>query len=395
MTDAMIRRTAVSILLMVAAAPAAAGDAAVVREPAELRLNEAVSLLVEEDEQGASAVLDAVIREHPEFFPAQLLKADMLAAHAGQTPLIGLEAAQGKIRIANLVEEARARYNHRPDYAGKMPDAILRLAPIHRHALLFDAARSRLYLFENRKDSLRLAADYYASHGRNGMDKYNEGDGRTPTGAYRIHQLHSDGQLPELYGEGAYTLDYPNSWDRLMGHGGDGIWLHGVPRLTYSRPPLASRGCIVVSNDAFARLRAAVKTRAAPMILAKRVNWLGEEDWLARRSEMTGVVRRWQEDWQSLDVEKYLSHYSGEYRDKKMDYRKMLAVTRHNATFKTFVKVDIRNLDLVIYTRASRLIAATRFDQSYTSNNYSVAYRKQQLWQLENGRWKIIFEGRT
>src|SRR3546814_8483534 len=49
-------------------------------------------------------------------------------------------------------------------------------------------------------------------------------------------------KLPDFYGDGAYPLNYPNEWDKHEGRKGYGIWLHGTPSTTYSRPPRASDG---------------------------------------------------------------------------------------------------------------------------------------------------------
>jgi murein L,D-transpeptidase YafK len=56
-------------------------------------------------------------------------------------------------------------------------------------------------------------------------------------------------KLTDFYGSGAFPINYPNEWDRIRGRNGYGIWLHGTPRDTYSRPPRASDGCIVLSNE--------------------------------------------------------------------------------------------------------------------------------------------------
>jgi hypothetical protein len=98
---------------------------------------------------------------------------------------------------------------------------------------VFELDKSRVYLFENQFGTPQLVDSYYMSIGKGGIDKQIEGDNKTPLGVYRITSYLSDESLPELYGAGAYPINYPNSWDRLQGKTGHGIWLHGVPRATY------------------------------------------------------------------------------------------------------------------------------------------------------------------
>jgi len=365
---------------------------AVAREQAEVELNRAIEALVSGRRHEALETLSGLLERHPNFRIAAVAYADLLAAQAQQQALLPLGGG-AKRRLAELLEEAKARVRHRPANDGHLPANIVQLSDRHRHALLFDAARSRLYLFENHRDAPLLVADYYASYGKGGMDKNSEGDNRTPTGVYRITSRLDDDGLAELYGAGAWPLNYPNAWDRAHRRSGHGIWLHGVPRITYSRPPQASRGCIVASNEVIGELRQ-MKLGGAPVILANDVAWLERGDWRRRRDGLLDAIRQWQDDWQSMDVEKYLAHYSGDYRDAKQDYRQMTARTRRNARAKTFIKVGVGEIDLLMYSQTPELFVA-HFDQDYRSNNYNIAYRKQQFWKKENGAWKIVFEGRV
>lgn len=386
-------KTALSAWGCIAVA-AVAAPADVAREAPEVDFDAALQALVAAQPQRSLEQLDDILRRHPNFRIAAMLRADLLAARAGQPALLPLPEAGAKTRIADLLDEAKARTRHRPAPAGKLPANILRLSARHRHALLFDAARSRLYLFQNGTQTPTLIADYYAAHGKGGMDKRSEGDKRTPTGVYKITRAMDDAQLAELYGVGAYPLDYPNAWDRLRRHSGHGIWLHGVPRVTYSRPPRTSRGCVVASNEVVRQLRRQTRLTNLPVILAERVVWIEAEAWRRRQRELLDAIGRWQGDWQSLDTDRYLSHYSSDYRDREENYRELEARVRHNARAKTFVKVGVSNVDLLLYSHDPQLVVA-RFDQDYRSNNYGTAYRKQQFWRAEDGVWKIVFEGRV
>ena len=166
------------------------------------------------------------------------------------------------------------------------------------------------------------------------------------------------------------------------------------PRITYSRPPETSRGCVVVSNSVMQWLNQHIDPTQTPVVLANQVDWLGKASWQAQRKQLLSMVEQWQSDWQSLDVERYLSHYSAQYQDPKLNYQQMLDQTRRNAKKKTFVKVAIKEMDLFRYsTNPERYVV--HFDQDYKSNNYNISYRKKQIWQNEGGEWKIIFEGRV
>ena len=377
------------MLCCICATPAASIE----REPAELMLTRAMESLMAGQESVALATLQQTIQSYPNFRLARMIYADLYAVRSQLPPLLSETRALSKARIADLSAEARARLNYQPPAADRLPSNIVKLSPMHRYALLFDAQHSRLYLFANNHGKLRLLSDYYAASGRGGMNKQSEGDNRTPNGSYTITQVLEDEQLPELYGRYAYTLNYPNRWDRIQARDGYGIWLHGVPRMTYSRPPEASRGCIVISNQAIDALHSYMQAGTTPMLLATEVTWLRQQQWSLQQQELLDVVRQWQTDWQSLNVEKYLAHYSKDYLDKKYNYAQWVQRVRKNAQKKTFVKVTLKDIDLMLYSSEPHLFLA-QFNQDYRSNNYKIAYRKQQMWRLENDGWKIIFEGR-
>ncbi len=335
-----------------------------------------------------------LVKRHENFRLGRLLYADILAARAHQKTLMAFPAALEKTRVKGLVEEAKARLAYRSPPNGRLPDAVMRLSRLHRHAFVFDAERSRVYVFANKEGAPELLADHYVSIGSGGVGKTTEGDEKTPLGVYYPTSYLEDAKLPELYGAGAYPLNYPNKWDRLNDRDGSGIWLHGTPRAVYSRPPQDSRGCVVISNQLLTGLSSRIDVGRTPMILAASVEWLPPDAWRTRRDRLLDAIHRWRRDWQSLDVERYLGHYSRDYRSGGEDYERMAAVTRRNAKKKTFVEVEIKDLDLFEYPGEKGVVVAV-FDQDYRSNNYNLRYRKQQFWKYENERWVIIFEDRA
>ncbi len=373
---------------------ALADNETIEKETTEVNLEKAFAAISIGEVQKAKSILVDTLENHPNFHLARMVYADLIAAQAQHSPLLANSAAQSKARIAGLAEEATARLMQPPPKSNELPVNIVQVSQNHRHVLLFDAEYSRLYVFENHEGRPHLIADYYASAGKEGMNKEREGDNRTPIGVYKITNTLDDDQLPELYGIGAYVLNYPNRWDQTLRRSGSGIWLHGVPRITYSRPPETSRGCIVSSNSVMQWLKEHIDPAQTPVVLANQVDWLDTVSWEARRKQLLSMIEQWQNDWQSLNVERYLEHYSAEYQDMKLNYQQMLNQTRRNAEKKTFVKVAIKEIDLFRYsTKPERY--TVHFDQDYKSNNYNIAYRKKQIWQREDGEWKIIFEGRV
>ncbi|MCW5604565.1 MAG: L,D-transpeptidase family protein [Burkholderiales bacterium] len=349
----------------------------------------------------ALAEVEKVLQVHPNFRLAHLIRGDLLLART--RPLTTLGNAQGapQDQLADLREEARARlarYQHeRP--TDRVPRYLVQLQPDQKHALLVDTSKSTLYVFENHSGTPRYVTDYYISIGKNGIDKFREGDRKTPLGVYHVtRSLPRDrldamyGKAAELYGVGALPINYPNEWDRRRGRNGYGIWLHGVPFDTYSRPPLASDGCVALTNEDFEAIGKTVQVGLTPVIISSDIEWISRESAKTLQEDLARHIEAWRSDWESLNTEKYLAHYAINFSSGKQDLAAWATQKRRVNAGKTWIRLGIDRLSIFLYPGREELAVIT-FDQNYASNNLSNQMRKRQYWIKEDGRWKIIHEG--
>ncbi len=245
----------------------------------------------------ARAQAEQLVRDYPHFPLAQLLLGDVMQASRGDTagfaaapaPTLPQEQVLQNERILELRAEAIARLGayKAPPPAGAIPANLVALAPDVQRAIVVDTARSRLYLFHQRNGIPQLEASYYFSQGKLGAGKTRTGDMKTPLGIYFITRIIGAKDLKPLYGAGALTLNYPNEWDKQQGHTGFGVWLHGTPPDSYSRVPLASDGCVVLSNPDVRSLMADTPAGSTPVIITRHVQWLDVSQWAAQRQRVT------------------------------------------------------------------------------------------------------------
>ena len=337
--------------------------------------------------------VNRVISLRPDFKLAHLIKGDLLMARA--RPLSGIGTVAGSSAtsaqsLSDLRDEARVRlmrYIDQPDPA-QLPRQILQLASGQKYALLADASRARLYLFENVNGEPRLKADFYMTIGKNGTDKRTEGDKRTPMGIYQIAKQLPPKSLTDFYGAGAFPLDYPNEWDRTQGRGGHGIWLHGVPSDTYSRPPRSSDGCVVVTNPDLKEISRWVQPGATPVVLADRTDWIDRAAWEKARSELMARLQSWQASWQEREAERFLDHYGRDFL--RGEGRSWAETKRRNITDKAWIKVDLEDISLFLYPGSD--MAYAEFTQRYSSDRLSSVSRKRLYWRLNEGHWHIAME---
>lgn len=349
----------------------------------------------------AAVEVDKIIGAYPNFRLAHLIKGDLLLARARPLTTVGNAPGAARGDLDDLREEARARLARmsQPRPAGRVPAYVVQMQPEQRHALVVDTARSTLYVFENRGGEPAYLTDYYVSIGKNGTDKYRVGDNKTPLGVYHVtgtldrQKLNRTyGKLAEQYGAGALPISYPNEWDRREGRNGYGIWLHGVPFDTYSRPPRASNGCVALTNEDFAALSRTVQIGVTPVIIADSVDWVAPGAVRALRKELAQKVEDWRHDWESRDTGKYLAHYSDDFSSGKVAYARWTEQKRKVNAGKTWIRVKLDQVTIFLYPGREDL-AVVSFEQDYSSSNLANKMRKRQYWIKEDGGWRILHEG--
>lgn len=338
--------------------------------------------------------VDSLIRDHPNFRLAHLVRGDLLLARARPLQTFGnVTKIVPQEKVDDLREEALMRLKalrQRPA-DGHVPRALLQLHPEQKHAFLVDSARSRLYVFANAEGRPRLVADYYVTLGKRGVEKLREGDQKTPIGVYHVTANLPRQKLTDFYGSGAFPINYPNEWDRRLGRNGHGIWLHGTPSDVYARPPRASDGCIVLANPDLESVGRFVQVGTTPVVIADQLEWSDAAAVEAERKSLSTALEQWRSDWESRDAARYLAHYSERFSAGGQDYAAWAAHKRSVNASKRWIKVGLSRIAMLAYPRTDFVVVT--FDQDYRSDSLANAMRKRQYWIKESGRWKILYEG--
>jgi len=340
---------------------------------------------------------EALLRQHPNYRLANLIKGDLLLARTQPIRTFGALSDAPADKVADLRAEAIVRlkaYREKPE-SNFVPRYLLQMQRDQRYAIVVDTKRSRLYLYENDLENggrPRFVADYYVTHGKLGADKLIEGDKKTPVGVYHVTANLPRQKLADLYGSGAYPINYPNEWDKQQGRKGSGIWLHGTPSDTFARPPRASDGCVVLTNQDLDAVAKNLQVGLTPVIISPSVEWLSLDDWAKERDELNKTIESWRNDWESRDTDRYLKHYSRRFKSADQNFEQFAAQKRQVNASKEWIKLKVNNLSVFRNPGKEEVIVVT-FDQDYRSNNLENQMKKRQYWQREDGKWKIIYEG--
>lgn len=372
-------------------------------DAAHLASNLAENLLVkslleisEGKNKQALNTIDQLINAVPNFKLAYLVRGDLLMAQGKYLQSFGGADSNPAEAIKDFQEEARARIERylARQVQDKQPDLILAPNSQQKHLIVVDTRKSRLYLYKNENEQLKYVADYYITVGKNGVIKQSEGDKRTPIGVYFARPKLNQ-PLPDFYGNGAYPLNYPNEWDRQHNRGGSGIWLHGTPSNTYSRPPRASDGCVVLTNQDLKALEPILQTGKTPVVIVNNLEWLDNDNNSAhqQKQDLSAAIDQWLNDWKAQNTDRYLSHYSKNFSSNGINFQRWAEHKQRVQAGKPDVQISVSDISMFSYPDAEKKLVVVDFVQDYASPVLKNRMQKRQYWIQENNSWKIIYEG--
>lgn len=245
--------------------------------------------------------------------------------------------------------------------------------------------RAQTFMLLTHQSPLRVVGSYPCTTGQALGDKTVKGDLRTPEGVYFVGDRVPRGLDFELYGDIAYTLNYPNPVDQLKGKTGSGIWIHGRGKRLVPRD---TRGCVAMSNPDISSL-APMLTPGTPVVIASRLSIEEQPGLEAKTAEaMAELVQRWARDWQDKS-EDLFSLYDPERfaRTTRASFSEF--VDRKHSIFarQPWIQVMVGNLRAM----PGPDYWVTWFDQYYRTASTASTVGKRLYWMRgSDGSWRIV-----
>ncbi|AMK12673.1 L,D-transpeptidase family protein [Pseudodesulfovibrio indicus] len=246
-----------------------------------------------------------------------------------------------------------------------------------------DKASQELILLE-RKSPLHEIRRFPCTTGQSEGDKAVEGDMRTPEGVYFVGNRINRTLDWDLYGNIAYSLNYPNPVDRIKGKTGSGIWLHGRGKTFVPRDTL---GCVAlkVPDMQDVALEAAYGT---PVVIADDVDWTPEPG----ESEVTALtlaneLEAWARDWSAMD-EHFFGYYDPALLElsEGLDFDGFAEHKRNIFASQPWIQVMVGNVRAV----PGPGYWVTWFDQYYRTPGLASTTGKRFYWMQDaGGAWRI------
>jgi len=215
-----------------------------------------------------------LVARFPNYRPAQIIFADLLALHSGRASEIWRSELLQSLHGTHSELGLRLKAHQSRPLINQVPAEVVFLGSHTRKLIAIDTTKARLYAVEHENAKTSVVADYYVSVGRLGVGKRIEGDEKTPHGIYSITKRMGKKELHDpFFGSGALPINYPNPFDRKMGRTGFGIWLHGSPPNEPSRALFSTNGCIVLANSDMKDLLDWAAPYRTPVVISKNLHW--------------------------------------------------------------------------------------------------------------------------
>lgn len=252
-------------------------------------------------------------------------------------------------------------------------------------------------IYEN--GEYKIIKQYKATLGKVKGDKEEEKDLKTPEGIYTFNSRENPPSLPAKFGISAFSLNFPNAYDRIAGHAGHGIMLHATNDPDRLKQNYDSEGCVVVKNEELKEIIPYIRLGLTPILIFPETTPEPFESYLKPGSDakLKAVFADWVSAWESRDVNRYINHYHSDFSAQGKNKAQWKAYKSQLITRYAAIKVGPEDIQ---YYRHPKYSVVT-FTQNYQSRlkNGAFGHRSRGTKILyiaeEAGAPKIIAETYT
>lgn len=256
-----------------------------------------------------------------------------------------------------------------PPPTHQIPRALLKLGEglyFSPYAFVMDKSLRTLSIWKKSNKKIEFVSAHSADLGRKPGDKHVLGDLKTPEGIYFFQEMYEGPHLDfSQYGSRAFTMDYPNFFDRLDKKTGHGIWLHSIPNSESLYR--GSRGCIVVRNNVIQSISPYINIKFTPIIVQNKVRYMPQDEHQALREGVLTWLHSWKASWENKNIESYISHYENRFRSQGKNKKRWKKYKEGLNEQYNYIRVSIKNP--VVYLDDGKVII--RFLQTYQSDKMS------------------------
>ena len=95
----------------------------------------------------------------------------------------------------------------------------------------------------------------------------------------------------------------------------------------------------------------------------------------------------------SANYGEYINFYSNDAIYNNSNYKKWTRTKKTVLKKSKNIKISLSNVSIYEYPSEHEQLRIVFFNQDYSSNLITNTTKKKQIWKVENGEWRIIYEG--
>ncbi|MGZ3708190.1 MAG: L,D-transpeptidase family protein [Bdellovibrionota bacterium] len=184
-------------------------------------------------------------------------------------------------------------------------------------ALLVDKKTNQLFVAEYVDGAYKIIKTYHATLGQVKGDKEDEGDLKTPEGIYTFKSHLRPPAIAPKFGEQAFYIDFPNTYDQMAGHVGNNIMLHATNDPDRLKKSYDSLGCVVVRNEELREIEPHVRLGLTPILIFPELT----DEYLkpGQDPSLKSFFESWIQDWEGKNLSGYIDHYHTDFKAQGKD----------------------------------------------------------------------------
>jgi len=271
----------------------------------------------------------------------------------------------------------------------KIPDIfIMTLVKNTFYFILVEKNSQQLYLYSYDGSSYKQILNTICSTGKINGAKTMQGDKKTPEGIYFFENKYEAKQLSAIYGNGAFSLNFPNSLDRLKGINGTSIWLHGTNK---DIKPTDSNGCVVVTNKIFDKLTKYINLKKTPIIVIDKLNYIKKNSYKKETEAILSLIYKTNGALENGTYHDYLSYYSSNFLPNITWWNNWINYKKNLNKYKIFSSIKQYNI-LILKYKTFYLAVFDQYIKLKNSNEKKYIGREKKFIEFINKKPRIISE---
>lgn len=236
-------------------------------------------------------------------------------------------------------------------------------------------------------NTFELNKDFSAFVGKKKGDKQKEGDLKTPIGVYQLIQKLE--HVDPFYGPLAFVTSYPNTYDKIQGKNGSGIWVHGLP-FNQKRDDY-TKGCIAINNNNLQEIESQIDFKKALVYIDQKPYPKVSKKAL---TSLLSQLYSWRKAWKINDFKTYMSFYDKDFkRIDGLDYSRFKDYKQRIFNKDEYKQILFNDINILPYPmQGHEDVYLISFKEEYSSSSFQFSGFKELYVHLDSEKFYILAE---